>query len=125
MQSTEPKVINVEELPWHDAKGLPGMAGHAFGHRELLHDSNYTTAYSVSMARFAPGATAKRHIEKWNHTLFIMHGTGIIEIDGHTWPVTPGTLIKVKAGEWHSLSNTGSDDMTMLVIYDPPRPMAK
>lgn len=99
------------------------MHGEAFGHKELLQDPQYTAAYSVSMSRFGAGATAKRHIEKWNHTLFILTGTGTMEIEGRTWDVAPGHFITVKAGEWHQLSNTGSEDMTMLVIYDPPRPV--
>ncbi len=123
MQQTQEKVFSVDELPWHDPKGLPGLIGHAFGEKTLVHDPSYTTAYSMTMARFAPGIASKRHVEKWNHAIYVMDGTGEVEIDGKTWPLSTGTLIKVKAGEWHTISNTGSGNMIMMVIYDPPLPI--
>ena len=86
MQTTRGKVFPVDELPWQEPKGLPGLIGHAFAERELVHDPDYTTAYSISMARFASGAVSKRHVEKWNHTIFVMQGAGQIEIDGNTSP---------------------------------------
>lgn len=121
MQSTQAKVFLVDDLPWNDPKGLPGLIGDAFGEKVLMHDPEYTTAYNLSMVRFAPGAASEKHLEKWNYVIYVVDGFGQVEIEGNTFPAPTGTLIKVKAGEGHTILNTGSGDMTMLVIYDPPR----
>jgi oxalate decarboxylase/phosphoglucose isomerase-like protein (cupin superfamily) len=34
--------------------------------------------------------------------------------------VEPGTFVKVPAHEQHSVTNTGTEDLIFLVIYDPP-----
>jgi oxalate decarboxylase/phosphoglucose isomerase-like protein (cupin superfamily) len=43
-----------------------------------------------------------------------------VQIGEQTWHVEPGTLVKVPAYERHSVTNTGTEDLIFLVIYDPP-----
>ena len=65
------------------------------------------------------------HIERWNHLLYVLDGTGEITIDGDTVPVRTGTVCQVRAGEKHSLQNLGDGAMLLLAIYDPPRTRLK
>src|SRR5277367_2310900 len=111
MQAMETRVIAVDELPWRDPKGLPGILGSAFAEKELVNDPTFTGSYSFSLTRFTGGAVSTRHVEKWNHAIYVLSGSGKVEIDGTDFPVKPQTLIKVKAGEWHSISNTGEGEM--------------
>ena len=43
-----------------------------------------------------------------------------MQIGEQTWHIKPGTLVKVPAHERHSVTNTGTEDLIFLVIYDPP-----
>ena len=112
------KVFSVNDLPWADLRGLPGARGFEF---KPLTDESYTKAFSCELVRLEPGDHSVPHIERWNHLLYFTSGTGDVTIEGQTWPVRPGTVCLVKAGEKHSLRNLGSDDMIVITVYDPPR----
>jgi len=51
---------------------------------------------------------------------FYLSGTGSVTIGEQTWPTKPGTLAKIPAHKQHSATNTGTEDLIFLVIYDPP-----
>ena len=59
--------------------------------------------------------------EDYNHLLFFVEGSGEVTIGKRTWPLSPGSYAKVKAGEKHSLRNLGDTEMLILTVYDPPR----
>ena len=112
------KVFSVNDLKWRDLKGLPGARGFEF---KSLSGDDYTTAFSSELVRLEPGDHSVPHVERWNHLLYFTSGTGDITIADKTWPVSPGTVCLVKAGEKHSLRNLGNDDMLVITVYDPPR----
>jgi mannose-6-phosphate isomerase-like protein (cupin superfamily) len=114
-------VFSYDQMPWRDVRALLGARGFEF--KALVCDEpEYTSAYSCELVRLDPGDHSVPHVEKWNHTLIFLSGTGDVTIKERTWEVMPGTVAKVRAGERHSLRNLGSDEMLVMTIYDPPRP---
>ena len=112
------KVFSVEDMQWQNVRGLPGSRGFEF---KQLSDETYTGAFNSELVRLEPGDHSVPHVERWSHLLYFTSGTGDVTIEGETWPVAPGTVCLVKAGEKHSLRNLGADDMIVLAVYDPPR----
>jgi quercetin dioxygenase-like cupin family protein len=88
-------------------------------------DSEYTNAYSCELVRLGPGDQSQTHVEDYNHLLFFVEGSGEVTIGTRTWPLSPGSYAKVKAGEEHSLRKLGDTDMLVLTVYDPPRVRAR
>jgi oxalate decarboxylase/phosphoglucose isomerase-like protein (cupin superfamily) len=43
-----------------------------------------------------------------------------VQIGEQTWHIKPGTFVKVPAYKQHRVTNTGTEDLIFLVIYDPP-----
>jgi quercetin dioxygenase-like cupin family protein len=60
------------------------------------------------------------HRHTYNHAFYFLRGTCKVQIGEQTWDIEPGTLVKVPAHEQHSVTNTGTDDLIFLVVYDPP-----
>ena len=43
-----------------------------------------------------------------------------MQIGEQIWHTKSGTFVKVPARMQHSVTNTGTEDLIFLVIYDPP-----
>lgn len=113
-------VGNVHDRGWRDETQLAGARG--FEVMNIVgNEPEYTAAYSCEYVRLGPTDHSVPHVERWNHLLWIVEGTGEITIEDTTWPVRPGSYAKVKAGMKHSLRNLGGTDMLVIAIYDPPR----
>jgi quercetin dioxygenase-like cupin family protein len=112
-------VNNVHERRWVD-DDTPGADGYRY--IEIVDDdSEYTSAFSCELVRLGPGDHSLTHVEDYNHLLYFVEGSGEITIGKKTWPLSPGSYARVKAGEKHSLRNLGDSEMLILTVYDPPR----
>jgi quercetin dioxygenase-like cupin family protein len=116
------KVFSTDDHEWRNLRGLPGARGFEF---KPVSDETYTNAFNAELVRLEPGDHSVPHVEAWNHLLYFTSGTGDLVIDGKTFPIAPGSVALVKAGEKHALRNLGSDDMILLAVYDPPRKRAE
>jgi mannose-6-phosphate isomerase-like protein (cupin superfamily) len=111
-------VNNVHDRRWVD-EDTPGAKGYQY--IEIVpDDSDYTNAFSCELV-LEPGDHSLTHVEGYNHLLYFVEGSGEITIGKSTWPLSPGSYAKVKAGEKHSLRNLGNTEMLILTVYDPPR----
>jgi len=81
---------------------------------------DYSSVFSAQLTKFGPGGRSSPHSHTYNHAFYFLTGTASVTIGDETWPVTPGTFVKVPAHKQHNLTNTGADDLVFLVIYDPP-----
>jgi mannose-6-phosphate isomerase-like protein (cupin superfamily) len=112
-------VNNVHDCRWVD-DDTPGARGYRYI-EIVADDSEYTSAFSCELVRLGPGVQSLTHVEDYNHLLFFVEGSGEITIGERTWPLSPGSYAKVKAGGKHSLRNLGDTEMLILTVYDPPR----
>lgn len=70
-----------------------------------------------------PGSGIGLHEQKEDEIYYVLSGTGTMTLDGKTVDVTPGTAVLTRTGSSHSLRQTGSDDLVILINYEaaPPR----
>ena len=70
-----------------------------------------------------PGSAIGLHEQKEDEIYYVLSGTGTMTLDGKTVTVTPGTAVLTRTGSSHSLKQTGSDDLVILINYEAaPRP---
>jgi redox-sensitive bicupin YhaK (pirin superfamily) len=64
-----------------------------------------------------PGSSYGEHGHRGDEELYyIIDGTGLMQVDGEARDVGPGDAILTKSGSRHSLRNTGSTPLKVLVI---------
>ena len=104
-----------EDLVWHKTD-----LGRQFWLSDNLVGADYTSLFSAQITKFGPGGGSPPHSHTYNHSFYFVSGTCSVQIEEQTWHVKPGTFVKVPAHKQHSVTNTGTDDLIFLVIYDPP-----
>ena len=65
-----------------------------------------------------PGSGIGLHVQKEDEIYYVLSGTGTMTLDGKTVNVTPGTAVLTRTGSSHSLRQTGSDDLVILINYE-------
>ena len=76
---------------------------------------------SLAEATLPPGGSTERHYHKLSEELyFLLEGTGLMEIDGTSRPVTPGDAILIPPGAWHQITTTSPDPLRFLCCCAPP-----
>ena len=65
-----------------------------------------------------PGSGIGLHEQKEDEIYYVLSGTGTMTLDGKTVEVTPGTAILTRPGSSHSLKQTGSQDLVILINYE-------
>ena len=70
-----------------------------------------------------PGSAVGLHEQREDEIYYVLSGTGTMTLDGKTVNVTPGTAVLTRTGSSHSLRQTGTDDLVILINYEaaPPR----
>lgn len=68
-------------------------------------------------AAFPPGEIAEKHMHEDMYEVFLTEqGSGIMEINGNKIPMEPGTCITVEPGESHEVTNTGRENLIVLIL---------
>src|SRR5687767_844710 len=65
-----------------------------------------------------PGSGIGLHEQREDEIYYVLSGTGTMTLDGNTVHVTPGTAILTRTGSSHSLRQTGSEDLVILINYE-------
>lgn len=65
-----------------------------------------------------PGSGIGLHQQKEDEIYYVLSGTGTMMLDGKTVDVTPGTAVLTRTGSSHSLRQTGSEDLVILINYE-------
>lgn len=112
-------VLTSDDLDWTEID-REGSTITGFLFTPSVIDKDYTGAYSSQLGRIRPGNGSALHQDPYNHAFYFLQGRGEVQIGKEKWDLRPGTIVKIPAGKAHGLSNTGSDDLVFLVIYDPP-----
>lgn len=67
------------------------------------------------------GCQVRDHGHLQNHELiFIYEGSGEVEIEGNTYPVSKGCTVLFGRNARHLITNTGDVDMEMFWVFMPP-----
>lgn len=67
---------------------------------------------------FKPGSGVGHHVQREDEIYYVLSGTGTMTLDGKTVDITPGTAVLTRPGSSHSLKQTGTEDLAVLINYE-------
>jgi quercetin dioxygenase-like cupin family protein len=68
--------------------------------------------FSMRVISFQSDGATPAHSHPWEHEVFILKGTGTVEIDGKSVPLKPGDVVFIPGNSKHCFHSDG--DMEML-----------
>jgi mannose-6-phosphate isomerase-like protein (cupin superfamily) len=124
MQTPAPGGIVIE----HDADVARNEPGTHNGGGQTVGYSFFSKVPNLKIVfrkrAFKPGSGVGHHVQKEDEIYYVLSGTGTMTLDGKTVDITPGTAVLTRPGSSHSLKQTGSDDLVVLINYEvEPRPV--
>lgn len=110
------RVFSAEEVDWVTPPG------HADSLSKLLvNPENSTTAtldFRLSITR--PGGIIEEHAHAHAENLYyVVRGNGVIMLNGTRHPIRANTVIFIPPGVRHGLTNSGLEDLVMVVLAAP------
>ena len=125
MQTPEPGGIVIE----HDADVARNEPGTHNGGGQTVGYSFFRTVPNLKLVfrkrAFKPGSGVGHHVQKEDEIYYVLSGTGTMTLDGKTVDIKPGTAVLTRPGSSHSLKQTGTEDLVVLINYEQqPRPAA-
>lgn len=109
------KVVHWKDVEAKDVEGLEGVTI-----RWLITQEDGAPYFAMRLFEVQPGCNSPHHQHWWEHEIFILDGTGIVEIDGQEHPIGPGTAILIPGGSLHRLVNTGDAVLRFLCLIPHP-----
>jgi len=111
----------------HDAEIAKNEPGTHNGGGQTVGYSFFRTVPNLKIVfrkrAFKPGSGVGHHVQKEDEIYYVLSGTGTMTLDGKTVDITPGTAVLTRPGSSHSLKQTGTEDLVVLINYEvEPRP---
>ena len=124
MQTPPPGGIVIE----HDADVAKNEPGTHNGGGQTVGYSFFSKVPNLKIVfrkrAFKPGSGIGHHVQAEDEIYYVLSGTGTMTLDGKTVDITPGTAVLTRPGSSHSLKQTGSDDLVVLINYEvQPKPV--
>jgi uncharacterized cupin superfamily protein len=108
--------------PKEKFRGFSKEISIALGRERASTDLLKRHPFDVEIARIPPGATPypfHSHSAQWEF-YFVMSGSGSVRDDKGQTPITSGDAFIFKPSEAHAMTNTGREDLVLLVVADNP-----
>ena len=123
MQAPEPGGVVIE----HDADVARNEPGTHNGGGQTVGYSFFRNVPNLKLVfrkrAFKPGSGVGHHVQKEDEIYYVLSGTGTMTLDGKTVDIKPGTAVLTRPGSSHSLKQTGTEDLVVLINYEvQPRP---
>jgi mannose-6-phosphate isomerase-like protein (cupin superfamily) len=123
MQAPAPGGIVIE----HDADVAKNEPGTHNGGCQTVGYSFFSKVPNMKLVfrkrAFKPGSGVGQHVQKEDEIYYVLSGTGTMVLDGKSVDITPGTAVLTRPGSSHSLKQTGTEDLVVLINYEvQPRP---
>jgi mannose-6-phosphate isomerase-like protein (cupin superfamily) len=101
-----------------DVRAFAGEDGAAI--QEVAGRSTGLLSHSLAVIRHPPGTASRAH----HHTVadevyFVQSGRGQVRVDGDTREVGAGDTIIIRPGQVHKVTNTGPNDLVLIVSCAP------
>ena len=103
--------FQLNDLPWTPVR--PALTDGVFG-RTML-----DTGTKVVLTRVEPGGGFAPHVDPYGHLMYILSGSGLAISGCNEYPLAPGLVLQIPAGEEHSYHNTGSDQLLLISLNLP------
>jgi mannose-6-phosphate isomerase-like protein (cupin superfamily) len=106
----------------HDAEVAKNEPGTHNGGGETVGYSFFSKVPKLGLVfrkrALKPGSGIGLHVQKEDEIYYVLSGTGTMTLDGKTVNVTPGTAVLTRTGSSHSLRQTGTEDLVILINYE-------
>jgi len=90
---------------------------HGGGIAHMVLDTRHLqTLMFLAHASVPPGNRLLGHVDPMEEIYIIQSGRGQMQVDGEKHEVAPGDAIHIPIGSYHELTNTGKEEMTILVV---------
>jgi quercetin dioxygenase-like cupin family protein len=90
---------------------------HGEGIAHFILDSRHLqTLMFLAHASLNPGKKLMGHVDPMEEIYVIQNGRGRIQVGKETREVKPGDAIHIPVGHFHELTNTGEEELTLLVV---------
>jgi mannose-6-phosphate isomerase-like protein (cupin superfamily) len=90
---------------------------HGGGVAHMIFDSRHLqTLMFLAHASLTPGKKLMGHVGLMEEIYIIQNGSGRIQVGQETCEVKPGDAIHIPIGHFHELTNTGEEELTVLVV---------
>jgi quercetin dioxygenase-like cupin family protein len=111
----------------HDADVAKAEPGTHSGGGETIGYSFFKSVPNLKLVfrkrALKPGSGIGLHEQKEDEIYYVLSGTGTMTLDGKPVDITPGTAVLTRTGSSHSLKQTGSNDLVILINYEvEPKP---
>jgi len=88
--------------------------------RRVIGPFNGAKNITFNYAKFDPGVAFTQHVHDESEDLiFVLEGDGVIRLDDKEFPIEPGDVILVSAGEFHG-TVAGPNGLTCVSCQAPP-----
>ena len=102
------QVFNSHEFPWHNL--VVGLSKELVG-SDILGESSSLKIYSLQADE-----VFESHEHDYLHVMYFLKGYGKIRIDDMHEEIYPGLVAIVRPHQCHSLTNTSSENMEIIVF---------
>jgi quercetin dioxygenase-like cupin family protein len=108
-----------------DAQALAATAPEVRYSQKLIDRDSGADVAAVGYIRTPPGGGSPRglHTHEWEQIFYILEGTMAIEVEGHRFDATPGSLVVFPQGVPHRNWND-TDQPTVHLAFNAPLPAA-
>jgi len=72
---------------------------------------------SLGLAELDPGSEPPVHRHEVEEGYYVLAGQGFLVLDGEDVPLRPGGFALTPARTWHTIRNTGSDLLKLVIVY--------
>lgn len=66
-----------------------------------------------------PPGRAPDHFHRYDEVIYVLAGEGLLEIEGRTAPLRPGSCVHLPRTLVHCLANTGDTELRLLGVFRP------
>jgi mannose-6-phosphate isomerase-like protein (cupin superfamily) len=90
---------------------------HGGGVAHMILDTRHLqTLMFLAHASLAPGKKLMGHVDPMEEIYIIQTGLGRMQVGKEEREVAPGDAIHIPVGHFHELTNTGGEELTLLVV---------
>lgn len=112
-------VKNYRDLPI-EPSGVDGLTV-----RWGINASQGATNFGMRILELEPGKSSSMHQHENEHEVYVLTGSGEVEADDQTHPISEGTVIYIPPNENHQFHNSGTNMMRFVDVVKFPIIMPK
>ncbi len=93
--------------------------------RWLIAQNDGAPNFALRMFEVEPSGHTPYHAHAWEHEVYVLSGTGVLQTERGELPFSADDIIYVDPGLQHAFKNTGSGVMKFLCIIPHEQPVQK